>query len=50
MKPLPKIIFPVLSMASLWSEIPIAESQSHCPAKEPLLYTIYEFNHESVSL
>ena len=37
-------------MAGSWVEIPITESQTHCPAKEPLPYTIYELNHEFVSL
>jgi len=37
-------------MAGPWVEFPITESLTHCPAKEPLPYTIYEFNHEFVSL
>ena len=50
MKPLPKLILPVLSMAGSWVEIPTAESLAHCPAKEPFPYTIYEFRHDLVSL
>jgi hypothetical protein len=37
-------------MAGPWVEFPIVEPLTHCPAKEPLPYTIYELNHEFVSL
>src|SRR4029077_2253623 len=50
MKPLRKIIVPVLPMAGPRLEITITESQAHCPAKEPFQHTIYEFNHGLVSL